>query len=506
MIKAFWWNKKVNFGDRLNSDILRFLGVEHAWAPVDQAELVMIGSVLEHLPPDWAGTVCGAGKLHEGSMVDLTHANVLALRGHLSANSVLGLARPVVLGDPALLMPQWVKQGLIKWDLGVIPHWSDKELRARFPYGQFIDPSWPPEKVVTQIALCKRIISSSLHGLIIADAYGIPRQAEIFPQAAKEGGDFKFRDYASIYDTHPHFGEMWRAPFHIVERTRNELREALRIALGQVQEHAPVPDPHVQIWSKTLHPQISILVPFRDDGEQRSIVWNWLRQYWYANLESVEIVQGHDDGWPFSKAVAVNNAAARAHGRVFVILDADTYLDTQVVQNCADAIERAQGAGKRLWFMPYNKLYRLDQPATARLLGADPTCPYDIPTPPPPDWLETGIGGGHGLYYGHQFGALIQIMPREAFALVGGMDPRFRGWGSEDASLLRALDTLYCQHELARRDVLHLWHPHPGTDWTTRRWVGQQIQTNSRLAQRYSMATGEPYFMRSLVDEHVQPL
>src|SRR5581483_6811440 len=121
-------------------------------------------------------------------------ARVVALRGKLTADSVKGLKGPVVLGDPGLLMPDFVEQPLAKYELGVLPHWSDHELAGRFSYGQILDVRDPPEKVAQEISRCKRLISSSLHGLIVADAFGIPRQAEFFPNAHNKGGDFKYRD------------------------------------------------------------------------------------------------------------------------------------------------------------------------------------------------------------------------------------------------------------------------------------------------------------------------
>jgi hypothetical protein len=85
------------------------------------------------------------------------------------------------------------------------------------------------------------------------------------------------------------------------------------------------------------------------------------------------------------------------------------------------------------------------------------------------------------------------------------MDERFRGWGGEDVSFLRALDTLYCQHEVATADLCHFWHARPGENPQDRFWIGQVFPANSRLAQRYSLATGEPTFMRTLVKEHRHP-
>lgn len=256
----------------------------------------------------------------------------------------------------------------------------------------------------------------------------------------------------------------------------------------------------------TRRPQISILVPFRDSGEGRAASWRWLHAFWQAHLPSTEIVVGNPPGSPFNKCVAVNAAARRARGRIFVILDADAYMNPAGIQGCADRIDAALKARRRLWLMPYDKLYRLNQPTSARIIKTNPAAPYRVSSPPPMSWLEDGYdqSGGHSQNYGHQYGAMAMVMPREAFFDVGGMDPRFRwGWGAEDASFLRALDTLYCQHEVAQADILHLWHVRPGTNWETRKWTGQSFTpANSRLARRYALATGEPGWMRGLINEH----
>ena len=362
MRKVHWWRHPEkpggNFGDELNDYILRVLGIDFTRTPPSEADLVLVGSVLEHLPSSgWTGTVCGAGQLFEGSRVDLTQATVLALRGKLTAERVTGDLSGTVLGDPALLVPQGVRQFPAQYDLGIVPHWSDDTLAQRFPYGRVINPNDPPTKVITQIAQCKRIISSSLHGIIVADAYGIPRQAELFPNAVAEGGDFKYRDYASIYDDHPHFGEMWTAPQDIVQRVQQDLKRVLNVLAGKVED---VVDDVVDVVDDVVddvedffhqhhrHPQISLLVPFRDNGEHRTRVWKWLRKYWVSHLHSVEVVLGRDDGFPFSKAAAVNEAASRAKGRIFVILDADAYMDSRALQDCANQIDTAVRAGQRL--------------------------------------------------------------------------------------------------------------------------------------------------------------
>lgn len=504
MAKLYYWNQKANFGDELGPTFLRFLDVEYDATGIEDADLILAGSVLEHLPARWSGTVCGAGKLRENSVVDLSGARVLALRGKLTADSVKGLSGPIVLGDPGLLVSDWIEQPLAKYELGVIPHWSDHELAGRFLYGQLINVADPPEKVAQEISRCKRVVSSSLHGLVVADAFGIPRRAELFPNAANEGGDFKYRDYCSIYDTHPHFGEMWRAPHHMVERTRNQLRSALAEAVGrQAPPKIVTPPPDVEPRESGLPPRISLLVPFRGngpDGEYRARAWKWLSQFWKAQLPMAEIVMGYDEGWVFSKSRAINRAAEQACGEVFVILDADAYIDPKVIVDCAKNISAALAKGKHLWYVPYRRLYRLTEEFTGEIIDSDPSHEYSFTSPIKPEWIEPGTSVS--VNNGYKFGAMVQIMPAEAFFACGGMDPRFQGWGGEDAAFMRAVDTMYATHEITNNDVCHLWHPRPGKDWRTRRWVGQLVQQNARLAQRYGLATGERAFMTSLVAEH----
>lgn len=250
---------------------------------------------------------------------------------------------------------------------------------------------------------------------------------------------------------------------------------------------------------KKPQPDISIIVPFRDNGEHRTRVWNWLKEYWATNLPNAEIIVGTDDGFPFSKSVAVNAAAKQARGKIFAILDADAYMDADRLKTVCDQLITDTNNGKQTWAMPYERIYYLKREATEVLLDLDPTAPYWLSSPPSKWWIEQ-----ENPLYGHPFGAMAMIMPRQAFQTVGGMDPRFRGWGSEDVSLLHALDTLWGLHTVADNDLAHMWHERPGKTAATRKWVGQPDfgPINSRLGFRYNQANGEPGWMRALVNEH----
>lgn len=271
---------------------------------------------------------------------------------------------------------------------------------------------------------------------------------------------------------------------------------------------------------------ISILVPshFVDPDWRtgpRAKAWHWLEQYWKENLPYVEVVIGEDkdasDDLPFSKSVAVNDAAYKARGDIYVIIDTDAYLPIESVIRCSQEICMARKRGHKLWFIPYRRLYRMTQAASDRIMSSDPANPPRIPSPPPEsDYLNKEIFYGTDHVYskpisgiGHWYGAMAQIMSREAFDEVGGWDPRFRGWGGEDHAAMCAMDTLYSPHKTLLGPIFHLWHPtidpkmvDPKNTGRHRMWAGQKADhTNDRLSHRYYWANRHPLRMRNLVNE-----
>jgi GT2 family glycosyltransferase len=194
-----------------------------------------------------------------------------------------------------------------------------------------------------------------------------------------------------------------------------------------------------------------------------------------------------------------------ATGDIFVIVDADGFVDAKSVLLCAEKIRRARERGHRLWYVPYRQFYRLSKNASRRLLKSIPCHPLAFPTPP----NSCDILNNSGSQHGHWFGAGIQILPREAFDKVGGWDERFRGWGGEDHAATRATDTLYWPHKTLPGQFLHIWHPmfsstavKEWVDWNERVWAGQVLSgANDELSRKYYGANGHPERMRKLVQE-----
>jgi pyruvyltransferase len=103
---------------------------------------------------------------------------------------------PEVYGDPALLLPLICSESKKKYDIGIIPHYKEYALiKNKYPDHFVINlNNKNPKEVIKQITHCRSIISSSLHGIICAHAYGIPAAWVKFSDIII-GDDTKYKDY-----------------------------------------------------------------------------------------------------------------------------------------------------------------------------------------------------------------------------------------------------------------------------------------------------------------------
>jgi len=146
--------------------------------------------------------VWGSGFMYADDRPRQPPEKVLAVRGPLSRQNMLraGIDCPEVYGDPVLLCPLFYQPNVTKTHrLGIIPHYVDKgntnaERFLRDPEVRLIDIQSGIYNVIDKVNQCELIVSSSLHGLIVADAYGIP---SLWIRLSNKvlGGDFKFKDY-----------------------------------------------------------------------------------------------------------------------------------------------------------------------------------------------------------------------------------------------------------------------------------------------------------------------
>ena len=192
--------------------LLKHFGVPVEWAPPEHAELIGVGSVLEKVPSHFKGTIWTTGFMCESSRREFPGARVLAVRGRLTLESLTcPKVENVTLGDGGLLCDELSPSVRKKHKLGIIPHFVDindpmvKVLADRSGDIRVIDICAEESEVMRAVAECGNIISSSLHGLILADSLGIPnRWLELNRGALTVTGEgFKYRDYYSVFGLRP---------------------------------------------------------------------------------------------------------------------------------------------------------------------------------------------------------------------------------------------------------------------------------------------------------------
>src|SRR5699024_7396414 len=85
--------------------------------------------------------------------------------------------------------------------VAVVPHYSHKRLISEELVERsgckFVDVEQGPQDVASEIAGAKAVVSTSLHGLIFAQAYGVPWLWLKISDRHLAGQDFKFEDFFS---------------------------------------------------------------------------------------------------------------------------------------------------------------------------------------------------------------------------------------------------------------------------------------------------------------------
>lgn len=223
-MRAFWDESAGNFGDVLGPLILeRLAGIRLEWSRPEDAELFAIGSIAEAIPPGYRGWILGTGAMFSEARLDLRWSRCLALRGPLTLDRARLNEPPTLLADLGLLASMLVAKPLDPdVDVGVMPHYAD---RRRLAAGRHIDPLRPPLEVLAEIARCRQLVTSSLHGLVAADAFGIPSVWMPSPRVLGDG--YKFRDYAASFGQTIIAGVERRAPDALVVEKQQRLLELL---------------------------------------------------------------------------------------------------------------------------------------------------------------------------------------------------------------------------------------------------------------------------------------
>lgn len=173
----------------------------------------------------------------------------------------------------------------------------------------------------------------------------------------------------------------------------------------------------------------------------------------------------------WSKGAAANPVLLTSEADVIVLADADSYVDSRVLSRAVEAV----AGGSHGWAVPFTVVKRITRADTRRILDGDP-----VPRPTLERHARALPGGG------------IVVASREAWRTVNGVDPRFNGWGGEDACLGYTLTALVGAPWTPPPAALwHLWHP------AARR----PTQTTNDLWNRYRRARCQSGALAQIVKE-----
>lgn len=201
-----------NFGDLFNKDLVEFFGYNlYYTGSYKKSKVSLTGSILGAYPRNYEGFVLGSGFILERYRRENNNWKVEMIRGPLSAKQCE--APPVHYADPGIIAREVYKESLAginkKYRLGIVPHAADYPIVNQMEWPEdvmIINPQRPPRDVARDIYSCENIASSSLHGLIFSDSFGIPNIHIKFGDRLI-GGLYKFDDYYMGMDTTGEFLE-----------------------------------------------------------------------------------------------------------------------------------------------------------------------------------------------------------------------------------------------------------------------------------------------------------
>ncbi|MEM9901618.1 MAG: polysaccharide pyruvyl transferase family protein [Pseudomonadota bacterium] len=213
-IKLFYNARPQNFGDHISADLVQFAAQRPVtWTRLEDAELFAVGSIigfaqdrLEKGPESWpylwgSGLMMANGKwLFKAARLE----RVSAVRGPFTAHYFRGFRG--AMGDPALLCPRLVPAPAERGDTVLVPHHEQYKKQPEFIERavatglRIVDVRQAdPWNAVREIASASAVLSVSLHGLIVADAYRVPSIWVSDEVWLNGSGSFKFFDhFASI--------------------------------------------------------------------------------------------------------------------------------------------------------------------------------------------------------------------------------------------------------------------------------------------------------------------
>lgn len=208
-LPLYYWNeiwhgrKFDNFGDVLSQKLVeRIIGepirIHKKGTP--EKKLLAIGSLLFFARND--DVLWGTGyndKIDNLSKFKFQRLDIRSVRGPLTRKFLkdnFNIESPGIYGDPTLLFPYFFPEFKRKenpsHDYIIIPHYSEEHLFLKEEWDNIVYSTEPWNEVLEKILDSRFVISTSLHGIIAAEAFGIPARLLVVQSSENL---FKYYDY-----------------------------------------------------------------------------------------------------------------------------------------------------------------------------------------------------------------------------------------------------------------------------------------------------------------------
>lgn len=165
---------------------------------------------------------------------------------------------------------------------------------------------------------------------------------------------------------------------------------------------------------------MKVVIPWRDSDDSHRQM-SFVNNYWQWNDWGFDIALADSGAEPFSRSASRNVGVAAAGMGVVVIADADTLPEYEPLRAAIAA------ADDRRLHLPYDRYVNVKH---GRVI----------------DRTENSTGG-------------CLVIHSDAYALVGGHDERFIGWGAEDIAFRVACDRKLGETVRHPGVLTHQWHP-----------------------------------------------
>jgi hypothetical protein len=238
-LSIYYFTKVKNVGDQINPWLIsKLFGKDVILCSLEQEHILACGSLMGLA--NGRSRIWGTGVVHPTVISDdIVADHVYAVRGKRSyeAMRARGIAlRDIPLGDPGFLVGQ-VADGWAptekRYRLGLASHYVDRAhpwvqtLLARQDVAD-LNVHADPEVFLANVAACEAVASSSLHGLIFAEALHVPNVwIELSDKVI--GGGFKFRDWFSLAESPQHEPVIPKSVGEILGATTKAMLHNVRI-------------------------------------------------------------------------------------------------------------------------------------------------------------------------------------------------------------------------------------------------------------------------------------